>query len=314
MAMQLWQVLLAFTCVGMGAAEEACRGNCNDDRVLLYQLRVHEDTVPVIAQSGRGQEGEFDGIHFSTQKLEPDSVNVTLRLAAGKSIDITVNCSEFSVFIDGHGSTLTTADKSRLQTLVARLPQSADPVFPKIKRSPEDPPQKAETCDASAALRQSAIFLSEGPTNFHIKAKHTENNIVCLKSAEPAQAKWSDQKGKHKCKLVVGAKLKSKTPLQGDYGCMGRCGEGCEPASKKQVYTQGCLDHDMCSWHNSATGGPLDSNCGDEWMAASDDFMFGDFCAFTYDDGASKPIKEVEIPDGKVHVEEDNTVTPMSRG
>merc|ERR1712039_93038 len=39
-------------------------------------------------------------------------------------------------------------------------------------------------------------------------------------------------------------------------------------------YTQDCLNHDQCSWENNASGGLMNSDCGDEWSNAVDDYVF----------------------------------------
>ena len=54
----------------------------------------------------------------------------------------------------------------------------------------------------------------------------------------------------------------------GDYSCMGRCGPACGGGD----WTLDCLEHDACSRYYSASGGGNDSNCGDEWWEASDDY------------------------------------------
>ena len=63
----------------------------------------------------------------------------------------------------------------------------------------------------------------------------------------------------------------------GDYDCQGRCGAGC--SSGNSNWARDCLKHDVCSWYFSASGGSSDSNCGDSFGHATNDFLsFGSGC------------------------------------
>lgn len=48
--------------------------------------------------------------------------------------------------------------------------------------------------------------------------------------------------------------------------CQGRCGQGCIAAD---IYTQDCLDHDLCEGHDDPA-----QDCTDEWWEAADDFSY----------------------------------------
>ena len=59
----------------------------------------------------------------------------------------------------------------------------------------------------------------------------------------------------------------------GDYDCQGLCGPGCEGAAAVcSNWGRDCLKHDVCSWYFSSSGGALDSNCGDEFGQAANDY------------------------------------------
>lgn len=59
--------------------------------------------------------------------------------------------------------------------------------------------------------------------------------------------------------------------------CRGRCGPGCG-FTGFGVYSKDCLEHDHCVDHNRACATcPTDKKCGDEWIDAADDFMWGSF-------------------------------------
>jgi len=57
-----------------------------------------------------------------------------------------------------------------------------------------------------------------------------------------------------------------------DDRCVGRCGANCFGApSTSRMYTEDCLEHDICSASENASDGARDSNCGDEFDNAVGD-------------------------------------------
>lgn len=57
--------------------------------------------------------------------------------------------------------------------------------------------------------------------------------------------------------------------------CMGRCGAGCGWGAPS-AWTKDCLDHDICIVdQNGVNGGATDTNCGDEFNQAADDYSLG---------------------------------------
>lgn len=55
--------------------------------------------------------------------------------------------------------------------------------------------------------------------------------------------------------------------------CLGACGRGCDFYSV--IVTQDCGDHDICGRIHGGSVNPWDSNCGDEYWDADDDFLWG---------------------------------------
>eukprot|EP00747_Dinoflagellata_sp_TGD_P178931 gnl/TRDRNA2_/TRDRNA2_28867_c0_seq1.p1 gnl/TRDRNA2_/TRDRNA2_28867_c0~~gnl/TRDRNA2_/TRDRNA2_28867_c0_seq1.p1 ORF type:complete len:313 (-),score=20.91 gnl/TRDRNA2_/TRDRNA2_28867_c0_seq1:22-960(-) len=104
----------------------------------------------------------------------------------------------------------------------------------------------------------------------HHAARHAE--VICLRPDTTAVAHWTDKKGKHSKKVIVGSMGIQEGPITGDYRCMGMCGPGCVHLG---FYTQKCLDHDTCSLVNHAHGGYSDENCGAAFGLAAYDFVIG---------------------------------------
>ena len=58
--------------------------------------------------------------------------------------------------------------------------------------------------------------------------------------------------------------------------CMGRCGASCGRRWIPSAWTKDCLDHDICIVdQNGQNGGATDTNCGDEFRHAADDYVTG---------------------------------------
>jgi hypothetical protein len=57
--------------------------------------------------------------------------------------------------------------------------------------------------------------------------------------------------------------------------CMGRCGPGCGGAFGAGTYRLDCAEHDRCCRQHGNCFSPIASSCGDEWIDAADDFIFG---------------------------------------
>lgn len=53
---------------------------------------------------------------------------------------------------------------------------------------------------------------------------------------------------------------------------MGECGPGCNGLN---IYTYDCGDHDRCGRVHGGSTNPWDSECGDEYFEADDDFIWG---------------------------------------
>jgi hypothetical protein len=53
--------------------------------------------------------------------------------------------------------------------------------------------------------------------------------------------------------------------------CMGKCGGGCFIITG---YTYDCADHDRCGREHGGSTNPWDSECGDEYWEADDDFLW----------------------------------------
>lgn len=94
-------------------------------------------------------------------------------------------------------------------------------------------------------------------------------------SNQMATAYWDDYRGNMSYYSACGPYSQGARSA-----CLGRCGSGC-PCNYwwcfNRYYVQDCLDHDVCLEANPGDEGstPIAPNCGDEWLEAVDDFVFG---------------------------------------
>jgi len=93
--------------------------------------------------------------------------------------------------------------------------------------------------------------------------------ITCIRKGTYVSAEYDDSRGRRNERIRVGSKARS------GYGCMGRCGADCGRWWIPSSWTKDCMDHDQCSNVNNSSGGGSDSNCGDEFNEAADDWAFG---------------------------------------
>lgn len=106
-------------------------------------------------------------------------------------------------------------------------------------------------------------------------------NITCVQEGQEVVAVWTDAAGKT-CRMPVrvGANFGISDKNKADYACMGRCGVACGGGGvwrRWSVWTQDCMNHDVCSYVSGAKGLWRDKACGDEAFRATDDTLFGLF-------------------------------------
>lgn len=114
----------------------------------------------------------------------------------------------------------------------------------------------------------SAILL----LSFTSLASASERNegITCISKGSTVTAVYD----KGSSGTVVRTNIKVGSSYKGG-SCMGRCGAACGWGAPS-AWTKDCLDHDICIVdQNGVNGGATDSNCGDEFIHAADDYTFG---------------------------------------
>jgi len=109
---------------------------------------------------------------------------------------------------------------------------------------------------------------STTPKKSFTKSNKKLNNegITCIRKNTYVVAEYDTSSGKT---------INKNVEVNGNL-CLGRCGSGCGSwFSLASAWTKDCLDHDQCGRDLGGSTDPNDSNCGDEYTEAADDFLFG---------------------------------------
>jgi hypothetical protein len=181
-------------------------------------------------------------------------------MVGDKRIDVSYHESGLSNF-DGYGATLNEDDKEALKKATEVFAQSSN----LNEKSPMDDQITYKILD----------YLSYAPSNYAFDSNRYDKQfalghegISCIKKNTLVKVEWSTAAVSYVSEnILVGTNWPS------GYGCMGRCGSGCG-AWLPSSWTKDCMDHDACSYRNGASGGAADTNCGDEFNEAADDWTF----------------------------------------
>ena len=104
-----------------------------------------------------------------------------------------------------------------------------------------------------------------------LSAGERDEGITCLNKGSNVTAVYD--KGSN------GTVISTNIKVGNNYGggkCMGRCGGGCDKWWAASAWAKDCLDHDICIVdQNGKNDLANDANCGDEFVHAADDYVFG---------------------------------------
>jgi hypothetical protein len=87
----------------------------------------------------------------------------------------------------------------------------------------------------------------------------------CINAGQSIEIRYDDITGLHSQFVSVGADFGILSENNGNYSCMGQCGDGCSEGP----WLEACLSHDVCSFNNKSTGFVFDKSCGDEAAQAT---------------------------------------------
>lgn len=211
----------------------------------------------------------YNGTSLSYISKSVDGSIYSVQVAIGNHLlEASVDYSAEEMNLDGHNAVLSENEKEIL--LLA-----GKDIFRYVNKT------EGDVNYAEYSLVRLMEYWSKAPTNFtygvrDFSSKLTANlqgrlgneGVTCIKKNTYVYAEYDDRRGNRKERVKVGSKARS------GYGCMGRCGGDCGWGAPS-AWTKDCMDHDQCSNVNNSSGGSGDSNCGDEFNEAADDWLFG---------------------------------------
>ncbi|MEM9555278.1 MAG: hypothetical protein AAGC60_13565 [Acidobacteriota bacterium] len=131
----------------------------------------------------------------------------------------------------------------------------------------EDPANK----EAVRILVKTSELLSTYGVGLDLEGQTRIDSARAITSLCSAVGTWRnaywDANGTNKVKAFV---------VGGHGVCKGHCGGGCPSGDRE--YTQDCLNHDACVGEEGACAACPVGVCGDEWWAASDDYVSAPSC------------------------------------
>lgn len=251
-----------FKLLALGMAFSLFLIGCNND----------ENSTPIGLETQ--QENSFSGkMTINNHKLvyKVEAVNELDFTAAVKIDNITLNASvqydDQSIEFDGKSAVLTLDQKETLLDLGNE-----------ISKYLFDDKSVDDFTMAEFTMLRLLEYWAKSPSGFPHKKRSVTSNvnpdyalksrnegITCIKKNTYVTAEYDDDSGNVQESILV----------NGD-DCIGRCGSGCGSFfTVASAWTKDCLDHDRCGRVNGGSTNPFDSECGDEYAEAADDYLFG---------------------------------------
>lgn len=232
-------------------------------------------------------------VTYSAHRTGTDQATLHVEVN-GKSLDMTVDFAARTGSWDGHGNILGTEGKMALVAMERALAGRLAP-----KRSPLGPHE--------ALLYRAVMYWSEAPaglvlTSDKISSVHQQHGVKDPRAAGPPSG------SEEPCIDPVTGDVSILCQQSNEDGiwyigcsgswlacydsasrcfscayqtvgkardCWGRCGGGCCVPDGLGIYTYDCHDHDTCCRLHGGCANPWDSECGDEYWEADDDFLYG---------------------------------------
>lgn len=216
---------------------------------------------------------EINGVSISYRTQLNDNNAYDVKVAInGQVIEAEVSYDHESIQFAGHKAKFTEEQK-------AALLSAANQIYLYVDQQP------SEVSYAEYSLIRLMEYWSRSPIGY----VHTDltvasgraatginhqrlgnEGISCIRKNTYVNAEYDQGRNgtRYSDRVKVGSKARA------GYGCMGRCGADCGWGAPS-AWTKDCMDHDQCSARFNASGGSGDSNCGDEFNEAADDWLFG---------------------------------------
>lgn len=230
----------------------------NQAGIEIHELDAMQGEVEVNGQS----------IFYRVASKDANTFNVKVKLA-GQLLEGMVSYNQEALNLNGHGAILTEVQKEALLAASNRL-------FMYVNE------QEGEVTYAEYSLIRLMEYWSRAPIGYIygdllVEAASStatqrlgNEGITCIRKGTYVTAEYDQGTNgtRYSERIKVGSEAKP------GWGCMGRCGADCGWGAPS-AWTKDCMDHDQCGNRFNSSGGTSDSNCGDEFNEAADDWLFG---------------------------------------
>lgn len=214
-------------------------------------------------------------VRFETEAVDGAYVIIEATID-GHRLDYEVDVERMALSIEGHGALLTKDQKTALaetvQSIGKHINREVSPeeyhLFGLLQalgywsRAPEGYVHNTLIIGSLDNAVSQGVGVVRSPSMGN-------EGITCIRKGTYVNAEYDDRYGAHSNRIMVGSTARP------GWECMGRCGGGCGSWWKASSWTKDCMDHDQCGAANNSSGGTFDSNCGDEFDEAADDWAWG---------------------------------------
>lgn len=225
-----------------------------------------EHTLDRISGSHRA---EGHHVNYSVA-AKANRYTLSVTIDGGKILSALADYEQFEMVVEGNNNSLTPTEALALNTTAVQL---AETLFAGASQ------ETLQMTLAENTLVQLLDWFSYIPPGYELgKAdvadaelwkSRRDDGIRCVTRNRTYRISWDDSRGNRSTRDKAGRNR------GGSYNCMARCGAGCGRSWIPSAWTLDCFEHDECSRRNDSSGGAADSNCGDEWLHAADDWTFG---------------------------------------
>ncbi len=243
--------------------------------VFAMLCNLEEKSLQVTKDSPAEISGDFQyqDSTVSFKSVTIDDTQAELTVTVDENIlNAKVDVATETILVDGNNSALTKDQKYAMFEFAMEIQRYLDA-------------RGTDTTVGEYQLVMMTGYWSKAPEGYVYgkrsyapeKGISANEGIKCIKKGTWVTAQYDDSRGDHSTSIQVGSTGKNRSgQTVANYACMGRCGPGCGTwASLASAWCKDCMDHDECSVKNNSSGGASDSNCGDEFNEAMDDWSFG---------------------------------------
>jgi len=244
----------------------SCEQGGSPEQVLEENLGIEDYNPDLIKGSHQAGSARVDFHAFSLKK---EIVDITVAIN-NRELTAQISFLDESMTFGGNGIQLNKVEKAALLQTSQELFTYVDGLEGELSYTEYAIIRMMEYwSNAPEGYSYNKVEVPSPYTDKQLAGRLGNEGITCIRRGSFVNAEYDDSRGRRTDRVKVGSKARN------GYDCMGRCGADCGRWWIPSSWTKDCMDHDQCSNVNNSSGGSSDSNCGDEFNEAADDWAFG---------------------------------------